>query len=90
MYCLIYFCAAFSRVLRNMHVLSCLLLCCIFEGTKNLHHDQKYISFYIAELAVGSEQKLYFVMIPRTQWPSMIPIKTIAIEQVRRDIPSIK
>ena len=32
-------------------------------------------------------------MIPRTQCllgPSMIPIKTIVIEQVRRDIPSIK
>ena len=36
-----------------------------------------------------------FVMIPRTQWvrvlgPSMIQIKTIVIEQVQRDISSIK
>ena len=29
-------------------------------------------------------------MIPRTLGPSMIPIKTIVIEQVRRDIPSVK
>ena len=49
MYCLVYFYAAFSRVLRN----------------KNLHHDQKRklrytLHCYVVELAVGSEQKLYF------------------------------
>ena len=43
-----------------MYVLSCLLLCCIFEGSKNLHHAAIYISFYVVELAVRSEQKLYF------------------------------
>ena len=65
-----------------------------FWENKNLHHDQKRklryaLLCYVVELAVGSEQKLYVVMIPRTQW-SMIPIKTIVIEQVRRDISSVK
>ena len=52
-----------------------------------------YISFYVVELAVGSEQKLYFVMIPRTQCllgPSMVPMKTIVIERVRPDIHSVR
>ena len=40
------------------------------------------------ELAVGSEQKLYFCY--DSSGPSMIPIKTIVIEQVRRDISSVK
>ena len=31
-----------------------------------------------------------FVMISRTLGPSMIPIKTIVIEQVQRDISSVK
>ena len=31
-----------------------------------------------------------FVMIPRLLGPSMIPIKTIVVEQVRRDISSVK
>ena len=51
----------------NVHVFSCLLLCCIFEGSKkikNLHHDQKRklrytLLCYVVELAVGSEQKLF-------------------------------
>ena len=72
MYCLVYFYDAFSRVLRK----------------KNLHHGKKgklryTLLCYAVELAVGSEQKLYF-------WyeSSMIPIKTIV--QVRRDISSVK
>ena len=82
-----------------VHVLSCLLLCCIFEGSKNyknLHHDQKRklrytLLCYVVELAVGSEQKLYFCYDSSDPvGPSMIPIKTLVIEQVRRDIPSVK
>ena len=43
-YCLIYFCVAFSRVLRIM--------------TQN---ERSHIrQLYVVELAVGSEQKLYF------------------------------
>ena len=43
------------------------------------------------ELAVGSEQKLYFCYDSSDPvGPSMIPIKTIVIEQVRRDISSVK
>ena len=45
---------------------------------------------YVVELAVGSEQKLYFCYdFSDPVGPSMIPIKTIVIEQVRRDISSI-
>ena len=43
---------------------------------------------YVVELAVGREQKLYFRY--DSSGPSMIPIKTIVIEQVRRDISSVK
>ena len=46
---------------------------------------------YVVELAVGSEQKLYFCYDSSDPvGPSMIPIKTIVIEQVRRDISSVK
>ena len=75
-----------------VHVLSCLLLCCIFEGSKNLHHDQKRklrytLLCYVVELAVGSEQKLYFCF----DFSDPVGLsKTIVIEQVRRDISSVK
>ena len=42
-YCLVYFCVAFSRVLRIM--------------TQNESCDKRQL--YVVELAVGSEQKLY-------------------------------
>ena len=69
-----------------VHVLSCLLLCCIFEGSKKirLHHDQKRKLRYtllcnVVELAVGSEQKLYFCYDSSDPvfllGPSMIPTK---------------
>ena len=46
---------------------------------------------YVVELAVGSEQKLYFCDDSSDpQGPSMIPIKTIVIDQVRRDTSSVK
>ena len=47
---------------------------------------------YVVELAVGSGQKLYFCYDSSDPvGPSMIPIKkTIVIEQVRRDISSVK
>ena len=46
---------------------------------------------YVVELAVGSEQKLYFCYDSSDPvGPNMIPIKTIVIEQVRRDISSVK
>ena len=46
---------------------------------------------YVVELAVGSEQKLYFRYDSSDPvGPSMIPIKTIVIEQVRCDISSVK
>ena len=67
-----------------------------FQENKNLHHDQKRklrytLLCYVVELAVGSEQKLYFCYDSSDPLgPSMIPIKTIVIEQVRRDIPSVK
>ena len=85
-----------------VHVLSCLLVCCIFQGSKKiriymiLHHDQKRklrytLLCYVVELAVGSEQKLYFCYDSSDPvGPSMIPIKTIVIKQVRRDISSVK
>ena len=45
-YCLVYFCVAFSRVLRIM-----------------IQTERSYIrQLYVVELAVGSEQKLYFFM----------------------------
>ena len=80
MYCLVYFYAAFSRVQRN----------------KKLHHGQKRklrytLLCYVVELAVGSEQKLYFCSDSSDPvCPSMIPIKTIVIKQVQRDISSVK
>ena len=43
-YCLVYFCVAFSRVLRIM--------------TQNKSCDIRQL--YAVELAVGSEQKLYY------------------------------
>ena len=43
-YCLVYFCVAFSRVLRIM--------------TQNQSCD--IYQLYVVELAVGSEQKLYY------------------------------
>ena len=76
MYCLVYFYAAFSRVLR--------------------HHDQKRklrytLLCYVVELAVSSEQKLYFCYDSSDPvGPNMIPLKTIVIEQVRGDISSVK
>ena len=46
---------------------------------------------YVVELAVGSEQKLYFCYdSSEPVGRSMISIKTIVIEQVRRDISSVK
>ena len=47
---------------------------------------------YVVELAVGSGQMLYFCYDSSDPvGPSMIPIKkTIVIEQVRRDISSVK
>ena len=81
-----------------VHVLSCLLLCCIFEGSKKIriyimakNESCDIHCCYVVELAVGSEQKLYFCYDSSDPvGPSMIPIKTIAIEQVRRDISSVK
>ena len=67
-----------------------------FKENKNLHNDQKRklrytLLCYVVELAVGSEQKLYFCYDSSDPVsPSMIPIKTIVIEQVRRDISSGK
>ena len=80
-----------------VHVLSCLLLCCIFEGSKKIRiyimakNELRYtLLCYVVELAVGSEQKLYFCYDSSYPvGPSMIPIKTIVIEQVRRDISSV-
>ena len=47
--------------------------------------------YYVVELAVGSEQKLYFCYDSSDPvGPSMIKIKTIVIEQVWRDISSVK
>ena len=79
-----------------VHVLSYLLLCCIFEENKKLHHGQKRklrytLLCYVVELAVGSEQKLNFCYDSSDPvGPSMIPTKTIVIEQVRRGISSVK
>ena len=79
MYCLVYFYAAFLRALRKQESTS-------WPKTKAV--------IYIALLhcrAVGSEQKLYFCHDSSDPvGPSMIPIKTIVIEQVRRDISSVK
>ena len=67
-----------------------------FLENKNLHHDQKRklrytLLCYVVELAVGSEQKLYFCYDSSDPvGPNMIPIKKIVIEQVRRDISSVK
>ena len=80
-----------------VHVLSCLLLWCIFEGSKKIRiyimaikRKLRYtLLCYVVELAVGSEPKLYFCY-DSPVGPSMIPIKTIVIEQVRRDISSVK
>ena len=77
-----------------VHVLSCLLLCCIFEGSKKIGQKRKLrytLLCYVVELAVGSEQKLYFCYDSSDPvGPTMISIKTIVIEQVRRDISSVK
>ena len=80
-----------------VHVLSCLLVCCIFECSKKIRiyimtkNKSCDILCYVVELAVGSEQKLYFCDdFSDPVGPSMIPIKTIVIEQVRRDISSVK
>ena len=51
-----------------VHVLSCQLLFCIFEGSKKIRiyimtkkRKLRYtLLCYVVELAVGSEQKLYF------------------------------
>ena len=62
----------------------------------NLHHDQNRklrntLLCYVVELAVGSEQKLYFCYDSSDRvGPNMIPLKTIVIEQVRGDISSVK
>ena len=67
-----------------------------FKENKNLQNGQKRrlrytLPCYVVELAVGSEQKLYFCYDSSDPVsPSMIPIKTIVIEQVRRDISSVK
>ena len=79
-----------------LHVLSCLLLCCIFEGSKKIRiyimaKKRKLLYTllcYVVELAVSSEQKLYFCYDSSDQ--VKIPIKTIVIEQVLRDISSVK
>ena len=51
-----------TYVCTHHKTLSCLLLCCIFEGSKN--HDPKrklrYTPASRCKLAVGSEQKLYY------------------------------
>ena len=83
-----------------VHVLFCLLQCCIFEGSKKIRIyimaknescDIHCSLCYVVELAVGSEQKLYFCYDSSDPvGPSMIPIKTIVIEQVRRDMSSVK
>ena len=77
-----------------VHVLSCLLLCCIFEGSKKIRiyiMTKNTLLCYVVELAVGSKQKLYFCYDSSDPvGPSMIPIKTIVIEQARRDISSVK
>ena len=82
-----------------VHVLSCLLLCFVFEGSKKIRiyimtkneSCDIHCSCYVVELAVGSEQKLHFCYDSSDPVaPSMIPIKTIVIEQVRRDISSVK
>ena len=82
-----------------VHVLSLLLVCCIFECSKKIRiyimtkkRKLRYtLLCYVVELAVGSEQKLYFCYDSSDPvGPSMIPIKTIVIEQVRLDISSIK
>ena len=68
----------------------------LYYGSYTLNHDQKpklhyTLLCFVVELAVGSEQKLYFCYDSSDQvGPSMIPIKTIVIEQVRRDISSVK
>ena len=73
MYCLVYFYAAFSRVLR--------------ESTSDQKRKLRYtLLCYVVELAVGSEQKLYFCYDSSAQWVRV----TIVIEQVRRDISSVK
>ena len=70
-----------------VHVLSCLLLCCIFEGSKK--NDQKRkLRYTLLGLAVGSEQKLYFCY--DYSDPVYDSIKTIVIEQVRRDTSPVK
>ena len=80
----------------GLHVLSFLLVCCIFEGSKKIRiyimtKNESCDIHYVVELAVGSEQKLYFCYDSSDPvGPSMIPIKTIVIEQVRRDISSVK
>ena len=77
-----------------VHVLSCLLLCCTFEGSKKIRiyiMTRYTLLCYVVELAVGSEQKLYFFYDSSDPvGPSMIPIKTIVIEKVRGDISSVK
>ena len=59
-HCLVYFCVAFSRVLRIM--------------TQNNSCDIRQL--YVVELAVDSEQKLYYLIFV------MIPIKTIVISPI--------
>ena len=53
-YCLVYFCVAFSRVLRIM--------------TQNESCDIRQL--YVVELAVGSEQKLYYFCYELSSWTS--------------------
>ena len=89
-------CTRTSNLLDWMyvHVLSSLLLCCIFEGSKKIriYIMTKNISCDIhCSVTFGWEQKLYFCYDSSDPvGPSMIPIKTIVIEQVRRDISSLK
>ena len=59
-HCLVYFCVAFLRVLRIM--------------TQNESCDIHQL--YVVELALHSEQKLYYLIFC---WTVMIPIKTIVI-----------
>ena len=75
-----------------VHVLSCLLLCCTFEGSKKIRiYIMARYTLLCYVVAVGSEQKLYFCYDSSDPvGPSMIPIKTIVIEKVRGDISSVK
>ena len=73
------------NVRTDHRTLSCLLLCCIFEGSKKLRiymltKDESCDMRYITSVLRCIGQKLYFFLV-------MIPIKTIVIERDRRVRP---